>query len=84
MTWNEFQNELGWIWSDPTGQNYDRSHASDIKRVLKLYHWEIGKMELDGATKKEQMAFAWKMYKKEFPHLVESRISGIESAFKTL
>lgn len=84
MTWQEFQNELAWIWSDPTGQRYDQSHARDIKRILQLYHWEIGKMEVDGYSKQQQMAYAWKMYKKEFPHMVESKISGIESVHKTL
>lgn len=86
MNWQKFQNELAWMWSDPTGANYDRSHEATIKRILRDYNWEIGKMELDGLSKQEQMAFAWKMYKKDFPHLVESKknISGLDVGFKRI
>lgn len=70
MTWQKFQSEVSFLWADETGANHDKSHAENVKQVLTDYHYEIGMMELKGATKQEQIAFAWKMYKKDFPHLV--------------
>lgn len=71
MNWKQFQSEVSFLWSDETGSNYGQSHAEEIKSLLQRRGWELGQMELKGATKQQQMAAAWKFFKKEFPHLVQ-------------
>ena len=71
MNWQKFQSEVSFLWADESGANYASSHADEIKRLLHRYSYELGRMELKGATKQQQMAAAWEFFKKEFPHLVQ-------------
>lgn len=71
MTWQKFQSEVAFIWADETGQNHDLSHAENVKTILRNYAWELGKMEMTGASKQEQIAFAWKKFKEDFPLQIE-------------
>ena len=71
MTWQKFQSEVAFLWKG-NGENYDQSHAEEIKMLLQKYSWELGKMENKGKTRQEQIAFAWKMYKKEYSQYMNS------------
>lgn len=70
MNWNQFQSEVAFLWADDTGSNYDKSHAEEVKSLLQRRGWEIGRLEIRGATKKQQVAAAWGMFKDEYPQLV--------------
>lgn len=71
MNWQKFQSEVSFLWADETGANYGHSHAEEVKSLLQRRGWELGAMELKGASKQQQMAQAWEWYKEEYPHLVQ-------------
>lgn len=71
MTYQKFQKEVAHIWNNSTDAGFVVTDCdTNVESILHKYSWEVGKMELRGANKQQQVAYLWEQYKKDFPHLI--------------